>query len=81
MREADVTLTDFGLTVLCFVFAGMLIGAGEIPALFAGLYGALGIAALLGALAHGWFWDRSRGIGRANWLVTMLATGASQRCA
>lgn len=75
VREADVTLTDFGLAALCFVFAGLLLGGGEVPGLFAGLYAALGLAALLGALAHGWWWDRTRGIGQANWLVTMLAIG------
>lgn len=75
MREADVTLTDFGLAALCVVFAGVLLGGGTLAGLFAGLYGALGFAAFLGALAHGWWWDRTRGIGRANWLVTMLAIG------
>ena len=75
MREADVTLTDFGLAALCVGAAGALIGGGGVAALFAGLYAALGIAAFLGALSHGWFWDRTQGIGRANWLVTMLAIG------
>lgn len=77
MREADVTLTDFGLAALCFVFAGMLVGGVAVAPLFAGLYAALGLAAFLGALSHGWFWDRTRGIGRANWLVTMLVIGAA----
>lgn len=77
MREADVTLTDFGLAVLCVVFSAMLIGGGDVAALFAGLYAALGVAALLGALSHGWFWDRTRGIGRANWLLTMLVIGGA----
>lgn len=75
MREADVTLTDFGLAALCFVLAGLLIGAGAVEGLFAGLYGALGVAALLGALSHGWVWDRSQGAGKALWLVTMLVIG------
>lgn len=77
MREADVTLTDFGLAFLCFVLSAMLIGHGDVAPLFAGLYAALGVAAFLGALSHGWFWDRSRGIGRANWLATMLAIGGA----
>ena len=77
MREADVTLTDFGLAALCFGFTGVLIGGGDIAALFAGLYAALGVAALLGALSHGWFWDRTRDIGRATWLVTMLVIGGA----
>jgi hypothetical protein len=77
VREADVTLTDFALAVLCFGFSGLLIGDGDIAALFAGLYGALGVAALLGALSHGWFWDRTRGIGRAIWLLTMLVIGGA----
>ena len=77
MREADVTLTDFGLAALCIAFAGILVGDGGAAGLFAGIYAALGLAALLGALSHGWFWDRSRGIGRANWLATMLAIGLS----
>ncbi len=77
MREADVTLTDFALAALCFGFAGLLIGGGATPALFATLYTALGLAAFLGALSHGWFWDRSRGIGRANWLTTMLVIGVA----
>ncbi len=77
MREADVTLTDFGLAALCFVFVGHLVGDDGTAGLFAGLYAALGVAAFLGALSHGWFWDRSRGIGRTNWLVTMLAIGVA----
>jgi len=77
VREADVTLTDFGLAALCFGFTGVLIGGGDIAALFAGLYAALGVAALLGALSHGWFWDRTRDIGRATWLVTMLVIGGA----
>lgn len=77
MREPDVTLTDFGLALLCFGFAAALIGRGDLAALFAGLYAALGVAAFLGALSHGWFWDRSAGIGRATWLVTMLMIGAA----
>ena len=77
MREVDVTLTDFGLAALCAGFAGVLVGDGGEAALFAGLYAALGLAAFLGALSHGWFWDRTRGIGRTNWLVTMLAIGVA----
>ncbi len=77
MREADVTLTDFGLALMCLGFAAVLIGDGSVATLFAGLYAALGIAAFLGALSHGWFWDRTVGIGRANWLATMLAIGAA----
>lgn len=77
MREADVTLTDFALAALCFGFVAWLLGGDSVSALFAGLYAALGLSAFLGALSHGWFWDRARGIGRANWLVTMLAIGAA----
>ena len=77
MREADVTLTDFGLAALCFVFDGRLIGAGAVEDLFAGLYGALGVAAFLGAVSHGWVWDRSQGAGKRLWLVTMLVIGAA----
>lgn len=77
MREPDVTLTDFGLAALCVAFAVGLGGGGGTAGLFAGLYAALGLAAFLGALAHGWFPDRSRRIGRANWLATMLAIGVA----
>lgn len=77
MREADVTLTDFALAALCLALAALLIGDGTVAALFAGLYAALGLAAFLGALSHGWFWDRTRGIGKANWLATMLAIGGA----
>jgi len=77
MREADVTLTDFGLAALCFGFAAVLVGGDGIGGLFAGLYLALGVAALLGALSHGWMWDRSRGSGKALWLVTMLVIGGA----
>lgn len=80
MREPDVTLTDFGLAAMCAVFAALLIGDGVLQDLFAGLYAALGLAALLGALSHGWFWDRTRGIGKANWLTTMLVIGAANLC-
>jgi hypothetical protein len=77
VREPDVTLTDFGLAVLCAVLAALLVGDGGVAVLFAGLYTALGLAAFLGALSHGWVWDRSHGIGRTNWLVTMLAIGVA----
>ncbi|MCB1330527.1 MAG: hypothetical protein KDK28_14325 [Maritimibacter sp.] len=77
MREADVTFTDFGLAALCFVFVGLLIGGGAVEGLFAGLYGALGVSALLGAISHGWIWDRTQGAGKRLWLVTMLVIGGA----
>ncbi|PIE08667.1 MAG: hypothetical protein CSA74_01120 [Rhodobacterales bacterium] len=77
MGEPDVTLTDFGLAALCFGFTALLLGEGDVQGLFAGLYAALGVAAFTGALSHGWFTDRSGGLGKANWLATMLAIGVA----
>lgn len=70
-----MTLTDFGLAALSFGFAAVLAGQGGVPALFAGAFAALGLAAVLGALSHGWFIDRGRGAGTAIWIATMLAMG------
>lgn len=75
MQEPDVTLTDFALAALAFGFAGALAADGGVAALFAGVFAALGLAAFLGALSHGWFTDRGHGAGAAIWLATMLAMG------
>jgi len=75
VTERDTTWTDFALAALCAVFAVILLRAGGAALHYAGLFAALGAAALFGALWHGWFAGRQQGVGGALWLAVMLAIG------
>jgi len=77
MTERDTTWTDFALAALCAVFAVILLGAGGAALLYAGLFAALGAAALAGALWHGWFRGAQAGLGGALWLGVLLAIGVA----
>jgi len=73
MQEPDTTWTDFALAALCAVFVVALLRAGGPALLYALLFAALGAAALLGGLWHGWVSGRRAGDGL--WLAVMLAVG------
>ncbi len=75
MADPDTTLTDFALAALCAGFALALIGDGGIATEYALLFAALGLAALGGALWHGWFSGQHKGLGGALWVAVMLAVG------
>lgn len=80
MHDPDVVLTDFALAALCLGFAVALAGTGEIALLYAGLFAALGLASLAGALWHGWWPGAQAGVGGALWLGVMLAVGLANLC-
>lgn len=77
MAAPDVTLTDFGLALLCGVFAVMLVGHDGVTLAFALLFGALGLASLFGGVWHGWFAPSQTPFARNLWLATMLAIGGA----
>jgi len=73
--EADVTLTDLALAVLCFGLAVTLMLRGGVAVEFALLFGALGLASLLGGLWHGWFSEADSAVSTNLWLATLLSIG------
>jgi Family of unknown function (DUF6962) len=77
MTEPDVTLTDFALALLAGGFALALAGGGGLAGLYALLFAALAVAALAGAVWHGWFSGQQTGPGGGLWLGVMLAVGVA----
>lgn len=84
MTEPDVTLTDYGLTVLCGVFA-LVIYRGEPPgalrSLFSLLFAATAAAPLFGGTVHGFFLDEHSLGHRVFWPATLLSMGVATLCA
>lgn len=77
MADPDITLTDFALAALCAGFALALLAGGPVAHLYAGLFAALGVAALAGALWHGWWPGILSGTGGLVWRAVMLAVGVA----
>jgi len=77
--EPDVALTDFGLAAECVLFAGWLQWRGMIDSplrrWFVVLFAALGIAALLGGITHGFLPDAQADASRVVWIATLVAIG------
>lgn len=77
MADPDITLTDFALAALCAGFALALLDGGPVAQLYAGLFAALGAAALAGAFWHGWWPGILSGTGGLVWRAVMLAVGVA----
>lgn len=81
LLEPDVTLTDFALAIECAWFAVWLQRnrtRGEPFGLsFIVFFGAVGLAALLGGITHGFLPDPQHWLTRIVWRGTLLAIGAA----
>ncbi len=79
MSEPDVTLTDYGLTILCAVFALALYRNGDprraLRGWFVLFFAAAGAAPLFGGTVHGFFPHGADPIGGVLWIATLLAIG------
>ena len=79
LLEPDVTLTDYGLFVECTVLAS-LVWRNDAPAQplrfwFTVFFCAIGLAALLGGSAHGFFADETSLLRQLLWTGTLLTIG------
>lgn len=83
--EPDVTLTDYGLTIMCAIFARALLRREvEWPTLrtwFAVFFAAVGAASLLGGTVHGFFPDVMSVGYRALWPATLFSIGIAAAAA
>jgi len=77
LAEPAVTLTDYGLAVLCMVCAALL--AGQTPSRvrrpLIGFLLALAAAAVLGGSVHGFFHDESTRVYAILWRATLVSIG------
>jgi hypothetical protein len=79
--EPDVALTDLGLALECAVLASLLRthppANAAVRRWFAGFFAALGAAALLGGIEHGFLADKGSRADAAVWTATLLALGVA----
>jgi hypothetical protein len=78
LLEPDVALTDFGLTIECLALAAWLHWRTPVNPLrtwFVIFFAALGIAALLGGITHGFLDDPRSTLYGLMWGATLLAIG------
>jgi hypothetical protein len=78
VHQPGVTITDFLLTCECAVFLFLLLKVktkSPVRAWFALLFGALGLAALAGAVTHGWVLDTTSLEFAITWKTTLIALG------
>ena len=79
MTEPDVTLTDYGLTIECALFAFLVYFHGDRRAptrpWFILFFGSIGVATLTGGTVHGFFLDPETIGYRILWLSTLVAGG------
>jgi hypothetical protein len=81
LHEPDVALTDFALAIECTVFAvwlrGMDRNAGELRLAFVAFFAAVGVASLLGGIAHGFLPGRQSATSQIVWTGTLGAIGVA----
>ena len=79
MTEPAVTLTDYGLTLLCALLAWRANSRvrAELRPWAIGLFAGSGAAALFGGTVHGFFGDATTVGYRVLWPATILAVGAT----
>ena len=81
LLEPAVALTDFGLALECAAFAAWLHRRGSANAplrpWFVAFFAALGLAALLGGITHGFLADPQSLLYRVIWSATLLAIGVA----
>jgi len=79
MTEADVTLTDYALMILCAAFVRNLANRSyKSPALkklWLIFFGSVAVASLTGGTVHGFFLDESSLGYQVLWPITLLAIG------
>ena len=74
----DVTLTDYALSIECFLFVFWLSrkqNSNSLKFWFGLLFSSIGFAALVGGTVHGFLADPRSSAGRFAWLTTMLFLG------
>lgn len=79
MTEPAVTLTDYGLTLLCAALAWLARShvRADLRPWAMGLFGGSGAAALFGGTVHGFFGDAATLGYRILWPATILTVGAT----
>ena len=81
MTEPDVTLTDYGLAILCAILAHLIFHRGKRASPYrlwlAGFFLAAGAAPLFGGTVHGFFSDEASLGHRILWPATMLSIGVA----
>lgn len=84
MHEIDVTLTDYFLTIICFVFAWRLKNKtwqdDSIKEVWLLFFVSIGIASLTGGTVHGFFPDETSPGYKLLWPTTMLSIGITAAC-
>ncbi len=79
MAEPDVTLTDYGLTILCAVLAHLIFHRGrpgnELRTWFVLFFAAVGASTLFGGTVHGFFPDETSLGNRILWPATLILIG------
>lgn len=79
IAEPDVTLTDFGLAIECALLALLLhrvpTGALRFRLCLVVFFCAVGLAALLGGIDHGFLLDKTSRLHTAVWKGTLVAIG------
>lgn len=79
MTEPDVTLTDYGLALLCAVLAWIIARRGSrkspLRMPFTVFFAAIGATSLLGGTVHGFFLDETSAGHALLWPATMLGVG------
>jgi hypothetical protein len=85
MTEPDVTLTDYGLAILCAVLAHLIFYRGERASPYrlwlTGFFLAAGAASLFGGTVHGFFSDEESFGNLVLWRATLLSIGIAAFCA
>jgi len=83
--EPDVTLTDYGLAIMCAIFARVLlrqeVARPAVRTWFAVFFAAVSAASLLGGTAHGFFPDVTSAGYRALWPATLFSIGIAAAAA
>lgn len=83
--EPDVTLTDYGLAIMCAIFARVLlrqeVERSALRTWFAVFFTAVGVATLLGGTAHGFFPDITSVGYRALFSATLFSIGVAAAAA
>jgi predicted neutral ceramidase superfamily lipid hydrolase len=81
LYEPDVALTDFALAIECAIFAIWLArtnqSAGALRPAFVAFFAAVGVASLLGGIAHGFLPDEQTLLHRIVWTGTLIAIGCA----
>ena len=85
MTEPDVTLTDYGLAILCAVLAHFIFRRGDRDSPYrlwlTGFFLAVGAASLFGGTVHGFFSEEGTFWNMSLWRATLIFIGFAAYCA